>query len=209
MHPSVVKNTVTKAAEYAGTAQTVSSAVFGAIAGFGAKKATGSPAPPNSTSTAASGSAWAKWAGPAAYAVGGAIIAGAAAGSAYYQREQLTSGISWATEHMQYVGNLWDEQALRKRIDALVRLDQEGVVFRVWVALVGSLFLCSSLADSTRLFPLVHLLVHPAHSSCYPRDFHRNTLISFRQGTMLLQTNFKCILECSVERRMTDIMIWA
>ena len=104
--------------------------MFGALAGFGAKKAAGSPAPPNSTSTTP-GSVWAKWAGPAAYAVGGAIVAGAAAGSAYYQREQLSSGISWATEHMQYVGNLWDEPALKKRIDALVRVDQEGVVFRV------------------------------------------------------------------------------
>ncbi|KAG6833916.1 hypothetical protein H0H87_007927 [Tephrocybe sp. NHM501043] len=128
IHPHVFKNSVTKAAEYASAAQTVGSAVFGAFAGLGAKKATTSNTQP--TTPTASSSGWASWAAPAAYAVGGAVLAGAAAGSAYYKREDIGTGLNWATDHMKYVGNLWDEAALSRRIETLMTMKEKaGVTF--------------------------------------------------------------------------------
>lgn len=107
--------------------------MFGALAGFGAKKAaTPTPAPqPAASNSPTSSSLWGRWAAPAAYAVGGAILAGAAAGGAYYKRDDLNVGFTWATDHMKYVGNLWDEEALKRRVEALIDVeDQEGVTFR-------------------------------------------------------------------------------
>lgn len=76
-------------------------------------------------------SLWQKWA-PAAYAVGGALVAGAAAGTAYYKRQEIGVGYTWATDHMKYVGTLWDEKTLTKRVDTLLEIeDQMGVTFRM------------------------------------------------------------------------------
>ena len=62
------------------------------------------------------------------------MFAGAVAGGAYYKREDLEQGYAWATDHMKYVKNLWDEEALRKRVDDLLDIEnQEGVLFRVQV----------------------------------------------------------------------------
>ncbi|RDB22545.1 hypothetical protein Hypma_010018 [Hypsizygus marmoreus] len=139
LHPYVFKNSVTKVAQYASTAQTVGSAVFGAFAGFSAKKATTTTPQQTATSSTTSASAWGKWA-PAAYAVGGAILAGAAAGSAYYKREDINVGFTWATDHMKYVGNLWDEEALKKRVDALIDAQKhEGITFRTFYTLIPAM----------------------------------------------------------------------
>lgn len=82
------------------------------------------PAPPQERSV------WQKWA-PVAYGVGGALIAGAAAGTAYYKREDVGQGFSWASDHMKYVGTLWDETALKTRMDQVVDLGKGfNVVFR-------------------------------------------------------------------------------
>ena len=105
---------------------TIGSALLGSVTAFGAKKAT-QPAPSPSQSTQ---SAWGKWAGPAAYAMGGALLAGAA-GGAYYKKDDLTQGLTWATDHMKYVGNLWDEAALDQRVEALIDIEKDqGVIFR-------------------------------------------------------------------------------
>lgn len=132
LHPYIVKNSVTKAAGYANAARAVGSAVFGTLAGFSAEKATTPTAPPPTTpNTGTSNPAWGKWAAPAAYTIGGAILAGAAAGGAYYKRENLSMGLTWATDHMKYVGNLWDEETLKRRIEALINVEEQaGVVFR-------------------------------------------------------------------------------
>ena len=123
----MVKHSVTKVAEHANAAMTLGSALLGSFTAFGAKKAA-QPAPPPSQP---SQSAWSKWAGPTAYAVGGALLAGAAAGSAYYKKDDLTQGLTWATDHMKYVGNLWDEAALDQRVEALVDIERDqGVIFR-------------------------------------------------------------------------------
>lgn len=128
MHPYVFKNSVTKAAQYASTAQTLGSALFGSLVGLSAEKAAEKSAPASASNDTKTG--WGKWA-PAAYAMGGAILAGAAAGGAYYKREDLGLGYAWATDHMKYVRNLWDEAALEKRVNTLVDAEeQEGVTFR-------------------------------------------------------------------------------
>ncbi|KAJ6539523.1 hypothetical protein B0H19DRAFT_1315669 [Mycena capillaripes] len=130
LHPGVFKNSATKAVEYAQAARNVGTGLLGALAGagFGANKATTSSTP---TPPAASTSGWGKWAGTASYAVGGALLAGAAAGATYYKKDELNLGYSWATDHMKYVGHLWNADALNKRVDFLVNVEeQEGVVFR-------------------------------------------------------------------------------
>lgn len=100
------------------------------------------PSPSSSVSTAVSASGWAKWA-PAAYAVGGALLASAAAGTAYYKKEELVTGVGVMTQsvgsgyiamldHMKYVGSLWDEKAMWTRMESLARAeDDHGVIFRV------------------------------------------------------------------------------
>lgn len=40
-------------------------------------------------------------------------------------------GLNWATDHMKYVGNLWDVKALKQRVEDLIRMQTEqGVAFR-------------------------------------------------------------------------------
>ncbi|KAH6915132.1 hypothetical protein BKA70DRAFT_1368913 [Coprinopsis sp. MPI-PUGE-AT-0042] len=129
LHPHIVRNSLETAAGHVSTAQTIGSALFGSLAGFSAGKAS-TATPPNAASSS-SQSAWSKWVGPAAYAIGGAVVAGAAAGGAYYARDQLTQGYTWATDHMKYVGNLWDNDGMKARVESLMDIDeQEGVVFR-------------------------------------------------------------------------------
>ena len=126
IHPFVVKHGVTKVGEYMNAATTVGSVLLGSLAGLGAQKATQTQQP----TTQAPQSKW----GSAMYAIGGAIMAGAVAGGAYYKKDDLTQGLSWATDHMKYVGNLWDEQSLNQRVDALIDIEKErGVIFRTSV----------------------------------------------------------------------------
>jgi hypothetical protein len=59
------------------------------------------------------------------------LLAGAAAGTAYYKRNDINVGYTWATDHMKYVGTLWDEDSLKKRVDDLMQIEEEmGVLFR-------------------------------------------------------------------------------
>lgn len=78
-----------------------------------------------------SGGFWQKW-GTTALTVGGAVIAaGAAASAAYYKKDEIGIGYTWAVDHMKYVGNLWDEEELNKRLDTLVDCDKKmGILFR-------------------------------------------------------------------------------
>ena len=65
--------------------------------------------------------------------VGGALLAGAA-GTAYYKRDDIGTGYSWITDHMKYVGTLWDQQKLQKRMDDLMIVEtQLGIAFRACV----------------------------------------------------------------------------
>lgn len=72
-----------------------------------------------------------RW-GQALYAVGGAMLAGAAVGAAYYHRPNIESGYGVLMEHMQYVGALWDKDALARRVRNLVEGEtKHGILFRM------------------------------------------------------------------------------
>jgi hypothetical protein len=77
------------------------------------------------------GGFWQKW-GTTALAVGGAMItAGAAASAAYYKKDEIGIGYTWASDHMKYVGSLWVEEELNKRLDTVVGYDKKmGILFR-------------------------------------------------------------------------------
>ena len=132
LHPFIFKNGATKAFEYVNTAKQVASS-FGLFSKSAPATSAKAPvaaitAPPASP---ASSAPWAKWAVPAAYGVGGLLLSGAAAGAAYYKRDDLGMGYKWATDHMKYVGTLWDEEKLKKRVERLVEIENSlGVTFR-------------------------------------------------------------------------------
>jgi hypothetical protein len=58
-------------------------------------------------------------------------MAGALAGTAYYRRADIETSYGALTQHMQYVGALWDKDASAERIRHLVEGEtMHGVVFR-------------------------------------------------------------------------------
>jgi hypothetical protein len=59
------------------------------------------------------------------------VLAGAAAGVAYMRKDDIGQGYAWATDHMKYVGNLWQEEKLRARLAEILTLEKSlGVAFR-------------------------------------------------------------------------------
>ncbi|KAG9017448.1 hypothetical protein FRB93_007563 [Tulasnella sp. JGI-2019a] len=145
LHPWVFKNQASKAIEYAQTAHAVAQSL-GFLGGSSSKTSSPTPsristpalaiAPPPPADASASKS-WTRLLTPAAgYAAGGVLLATAAAGTAYARRQDIGSGVTWAQDHMKYVGNLWDEQKLHDRVEHLMKLSKEsfhggeGIVFR-------------------------------------------------------------------------------
>ena len=130
------KNSATRAVEYANAARGIVTDVYSFFKGNERVTAT----PPNlaqlqitaGTSETSSASAWAKWAPAAYYAIGGAVVAGATAGAAYMRRDDITSGYSWASDHMKFIGSLWDENAMRERLDNLLTAHTDhGIIFKM------------------------------------------------------------------------------
>lgn len=119
LHPGVFKYQADQAISYA-TDVVKSFGFFNAAS----QKATSSTAlVPAQTAAKPAANGWARW----APAVGGALLAAGAAGAAYYRRDDLASGWQWGNDHLKYVGTLWDENALRARLDGVART---GVRFR-------------------------------------------------------------------------------
>lgn len=186
LHPYVFKNGTTQAATYLRNAR----GVFSSFQSFPSKRGptasvsqsvVEAPVGPvastqASPSTPTPTSIWQKWA-PAAYAVGGAIAAGAAAGAAYYKRDEIEVGYKWASDHMKYVGTLWDENALRRRLERLLEIEEQmGVTFRTWVFrnLLLARMLCLQVTSVTPVstpsfHPVRPHIRLPAHSSCSRR----------------------------------------
>jgi hypothetical protein len=67
---------------------------------------------------------WQRWGKVAAIAGAGAAVV-AAGGAAYLKREEITSGWSWATSHLEFVGCLMKGPELQKRVAGIVRLNKE------------------------------------------------------------------------------------
>lgn len=133
LQPFIFKNSATKALEYVQTARQMASSFGFFNKSTSVTASTRAPVAAITTPpTAAPTSSWAKkWGAPAAYGVGGLLLGGAAAGAAYYQRDALGMGYKWATEHMKYVGTLWDEDKLKERLEKLISIEQIlGVTFR-------------------------------------------------------------------------------
>lgn len=150
LHPFVFKNQTSKVVTYAQGVHQLASGLglFSSVAGGSSKPTAASKssskegaeqlalvstAPSSSqSSTISPKGAWSKWA-PAAL---GAVVAGAAAGAAFYNKEELTSSVGWAGDHLKYVGNLWDKQTLQRRVDSLVAVRKEsGVHFHKYARL--------------------------------------------------------------------------
>jgi len=135
LHPHVFKNSATKAIGVAQSAHKAVTSAWNTYNAIGKPKAGGLAQPaglltaPAGNST--TGSAWSRWAPAAAYAVGGALVAGAAAGTAVYKRSEIQSGYTYFQDHMKYAGNLWDKTALQERVDNLLQAEQaHDVLFR-------------------------------------------------------------------------------
>ena len=92
-----------------------------------------SPAPaPTSASPSGSGASTPSAQSKSWYSRGlGAVAVGAAAmGGAYYSREHFINGWKYGYDHMTFVGNLWDADALEKRLQGIEELRvKHGVAF--------------------------------------------------------------------------------
>ncbi|KAL4267875.1 putative lipase ROG1 family protein [Pleurotus pulmonarius] len=167
LHPSVFKNSAAQAVEYATTAHT---AVTGLLSAFGGWKATSTTNPAQRKPVAAitappatqpNTSAWGRWA-PAAIAAGSALAAGAAAGGLYYQRDTLGEGYKWFADHMKYVGTLWNEESLKRRLEALADAqEQHGVIFRTFYTSIPA-------TPPTHLRPRTFVVLPPQSSRTRP-----------------------------------------
>lgn len=63
--------------------------------------------------------------------MGAVALGAAAAGTAYYRREDFVNGWKWGSEHMRFVGNLWDTKAMEGRMVDMAELVQaRGIGFR-------------------------------------------------------------------------------
>lgn len=58
------------------------------------------------------------------YGLGAVALGAAAAGTAYYRREDFMNGWKWGFDHMTFVRNLWDDAGMKERLDALDVLDR-------------------------------------------------------------------------------------
>ncbi|OAL27464.1 hypothetical protein AYO20_09747 [Fonsecaea nubica] len=86
----------------------------------GAKSIGALPAPASSsTADAAAAPKWQAWGKYAMFAgAAGAVVAGGAA-ALYSQREKLSAGWKWASDHLLFVGELFKPEHLRKRVESL------------------------------------------------------------------------------------------
>ncbi|KAL6244027.1 hypothetical protein RBB50_008896 [Rhinocladiella similis] len=75
------------------------------------------PAPSSSTADAAAAPKWQSWGKYAMFAgAAGAVVAGGAA-ALYSQREKISAGWQWASDHLLFVGELFKPEHLRRRVE--------------------------------------------------------------------------------------------
>jgi hypothetical protein len=59
------------------------------------------------------------------YGLGAVALGAAAAGTAYYRREDFMNGWKWGFDHMTFVRTLWYDAAMKERLETLDRLSKE------------------------------------------------------------------------------------
>jgi hypothetical protein len=70
---------------------------------------------------------WNRWIATAAYAVGGAFLAGAA----WYKRDDFVQFYNLAMDYTKFLDNVGDEKALEQRVNDLTDLEKShGILFR-------------------------------------------------------------------------------
>lgn len=151
LHPHTFKHHLSQAATYYEQARSVASAatMLSPLAvglGFGkwgSSKDTGEAGPSRSSPKGkgkeveepptAIQSFWSK--SSTLYGLGAVALGAAAAGTAYYRREDFMNGWKWGFDHMTFVKNLWDDAAMKDRLDTLDRLSKErNIMFWKYVS---------------------------------------------------------------------------
>ncbi|KIM25906.1 hypothetical protein M408DRAFT_330903 [Serendipita vermifera MAFF 305830] len=144
LHTDVFKNQASDGIDYYNTAQGVVtglSPLLGAMGLWGASKAgkedgKGKEKPStsgtNTPKAETPSSSWGKWA-----ALGGATVAAGAAATAWYNREQLTSGVNYGwkylSDHFQFVSSLWSQEEQMARLNDVIKVSTDrGVTFRAF-----------------------------------------------------------------------------
>ncbi|KAJ1032745.1 hypothetical protein NDA16_000766 [Ustilago loliicola] len=150
VHPGVFKHGINKYASYLQTAQNIGTFLAPMGVGLAARwnserqsqAQTQSSTSTNSTrgarsannnnnnDPAASARATSNWR-TALMATGAvALASGAAASAAYFNKDKINGAYGWASDHLAFVSNLWDDNALRARLDRLV--DQPQILFHCY-----------------------------------------------------------------------------
>ena len=125
VHPGVFKNSVDKYSGYIKTAQEVGStlaplgAALGGMLGFGAATSNAQRDRSNNGRNAGSGASSWMWATGAA-----ALAAGAAGAGIYANRNTLSQSYTWVSDHLDFVGNLWDSKNSEQRVKDIQELPQ-------------------------------------------------------------------------------------
>ncbi|KAI9715808.1 MAG: hypothetical protein M1828_000713 [Chrysothrix sp. TS-e1954] len=116
--------------------------IFGGSSKGGSEGATPPSPPPKDTDKALppipNGPKWKTYAKPALFATAATAALAGAGTAAYFGRNHITSGVSWATSHLEFVGCLYKVEELKQRLAAAVAMEKEwGVGFRNMYTLLG------------------------------------------------------------------------
>lgn len=119
VHPHVFSHQVSQAAEMFGKISGAVSLIPGAAAMAKSRSSSSASSASKAASAAASTSGgWGKW----ALAAGVGAAAAAAGTVAYLKKDEMSQGMSWTTSHLEFVGVLWKEADLKKRVQEIVDL---------------------------------------------------------------------------------------